>query len=113
MTKTYEDDYKQGVEMATEYLRAVADCFLTRDDVPASVAEVPAFLARIAENIDDNRRIFAAVAREIAASDTMADEPLWLCRCDCGREATVSQEDLLSGKATSGPPSTKYWRAAR
>jgi hypothetical protein len=39
--------------MATQYLRGVADCFLTRGDVPASVADVPAFLARIAKNIDD------------------------------------------------------------
>ena len=53
MIKQWEDGYKQGVEMATDYLRGVADCFLTRHDVPASVAEVPAFLARIAENIDD------------------------------------------------------------
>ena len=61
MTDTYEDGYKHGVEMATEYLRAVANCFLTRDDVPASVADVPAFLARAAKNID-------AVGAEMAAA---------------------------------------------
>lgn len=52
-TDTFEDGYKRGVEMATEYLRGVAEWFLKRDDVPASLAEVPAFLARIAGNIDD------------------------------------------------------------
>lgn len=27
--------------------------------------------------------------------------PMWLCHCDCGREATVSQENLRGGNSTS------------
>jgi hypothetical protein len=75
MTKTYEDGYKAGVEMATEYLRGVADCFLTRDDVPASVAEVPAFLARIAKNVDDVGEGIAA-ARAHQHAPRQEDDPL-------------------------------------
>jgi hypothetical protein len=52
VSDTCEDGYRNGVARATEYLRGVPDCFLTRDDVPGSVADVPAFLTRIAKNID-------------------------------------------------------------
>jgi hypothetical protein len=52
MTDTFDDGYRQGVETATNYLRGVADWFFKRDDTPASLAEVPAFLARIAKDID-------------------------------------------------------------
>ena len=31
----------------------------------------------------------------------MSNEALWNCRCDCGREITVSEGDLLSGRVTS------------
>jgi hypothetical protein len=42
--------------MATEYLRGVPDCFLARDDVPGSMADMPAFLTRTAKNIDQVAR---------------------------------------------------------
>jgi hypothetical protein len=75
VTDTYEDGYRQGVEMATQYLRGVADCFLDRGDVPASVADVPAFLARIAKNIDDVGAGFA-VARAKQNAPRQEGDPL-------------------------------------
>jgi hypothetical protein len=64
MTDTYEDGFNRGFEFATLYLRCLAKCFLARDDVPESVADVPAFLMRIAKNIDDAGAGFAGARAE-------------------------------------------------
>jgi hypothetical protein len=75
-TETFEDGYKQGVEMATDYLRDVADWFFKRDDTPTSLTEVPTFLARIAKAIDDNGAAHLQVWAEQSASPPDDNGPL-------------------------------------